>query len=198
MPGTGCLAPSKVAGAGHKAGLVLALVFGAGQALAEGGPSPPPPADYLGEQFVDSQGCLYLRAGRPGETVWIPRVSRGGAPMCGYPPSGSRVAVEGGDGATAATNDTASNDAPQAMSEPVVSLAGHLVAVGAFGNASNADKAVARLGALAYPSRRGLMPGDPSGLIVVLAGPFGSARDARRAARELRGAGFPDAAVLTP
>jgi hypothetical protein len=56
-------------------------------------PAELPPADYAGQQYVDSKGCLFLRAGPKGTESWIPRVTRDGAPLCDNQPSGRRVPV---------------------------------------------------------------------------------------------------------
>jgi hypothetical protein len=73
-------------------GVFLVLAAGAAQAEAPQ-PAELPPADYAGLQYVDSQGCLFVRAGDGAEVVWIPRVSRQGVPDCGNPPSGKPVPV---------------------------------------------------------------------------------------------------------
>lgn len=73
--------------------LAVALAL-SGPALGEtAGPAELPPKEYAGEQYVDSKGCVFLRAGPKGEETWIPRVTRDGKPLCGYPPSGQRVPV---------------------------------------------------------------------------------------------------------
>jgi hypothetical protein len=82
----------------HGAGLALALA--ALPALSRDliQPAELPPADYRGQQYVDSKGCLFMRAGTDGQTLWIPRVTRDGVPLCGNPPSGTRVPIAGEDG----------------------------------------------------------------------------------------------------
>lgn len=52
--------------------------------------SPPaefPPASFKGKQYVDSRGCIYVRAGIDGNVTWVPRVSRSRKQICGYEPS---------------------------------------------------------------------------------------------------------------
>lgn len=83
------------------------------QAVAAGKLATPaefPPADYRGQQYVDSKGCLFMRAGEGAQTVWIPRVTRYGIPLCGNPPSGKRVPVEGEAGADQSGADQSGAD----------------------------------------------------------------------------------------
>ncbi|MCE8517900.1 SPOR domain-containing protein [Ruegeria pomeroyi] len=72
--------------------------------------SPPaefPPASYKGKQYVDSRGCIYIRAGIDGNVTWVPRVSRERKQVCGYKPT----AVAG-----------ATSTAPQQAAPKVISL----------------------------------------------------------------------------
>lgn len=99
---------------------VMAAVLGAASAQAQsvgklGGPANPPPAGFTGQQFVDSRGCVFLKAGYGGQTTWVPRVGRDRKALCGYPPTGStRGAIE------VATAAEEAAPAPAPAPEPVV------------------------------------------------------------------------------
>lgn len=74
-------------------GAFLALALGAIGAFAQsasdiGGPRELPPPGFNGQQYVDSRGCVFLRAGIGGRVNWVPRVDRNRRAICGYPPSG--------------------------------------------------------------------------------------------------------------
>lgn len=76
---------------------LLAACFSASSAQAQStrAPSELPPAGFKGQQYVDSRGCVYLRAGIGGRVNWVARISANREPLCGYPPTSGaqRVAV---------------------------------------------------------------------------------------------------------
>ena len=93
---------------------------GVAQSVSDlGGPAEFPPSGYSASQYVDSRGCVFIRAGYGGQETWVPRVTQQRQVLCGYQPS------IGGSTAVAEAPAT-----PQAPAEPrPVSIAPVTIAV---------------------------------------------------------------------
>jgi len=50
-------------------------------------PAEMPPASYNSSQYVDSQGCVFVRAGSGSNVTWIPRMDRARSHICNARPS---------------------------------------------------------------------------------------------------------------
>lgn len=46
-------------------------------------PAEMPPPDFTAQQYIDSDGCVFMRVDR----IWHARIARDGSPICGYPPT---------------------------------------------------------------------------------------------------------------
>ncbi|MGH1355809.1 MAG: SPOR domain-containing protein [Thalassovita sp.] len=76
---------------------VFALILGGSGAVAQGLggsgiPAEFPPTSYKSKQYVDSRGCVFIRAGVDGNVTWVPRVTRSRQPICGAQPTFAKAA----------------------------------------------------------------------------------------------------------
>lgn len=171
-----------------------ALALLAAPALAEPlQPAEMPPAEFAGQQYVDSKGCMFVRAGTADAVLWIPRVTPKGVPLCGNPPSGRHVPVAEEVGVQPVPEGRASAAPAQGGQG-----GGYFVAVGSYAVTDHAAAAETRLAELEYPSVRGSVDGGSGPLITVFAGPFPDAAAAEAVRGALIAAGFTDAMLIRP
>ncbi len=70
--------------------VVLALISGvvSGQILSDAsGPAEFPPPTFTPNQYVDSRGCVFVRAGNGNLINWVPRVNLSRDQLCGFQPT---------------------------------------------------------------------------------------------------------------
>ncbi|CUH63991.1 Sporulation related domain protein [Thalassovita gelatinovora] len=95
------------------AAVAFSMGFGMVQAATLRGADEPaefPPSSYKGNQYVDSRGCVYIRAGIDGNVTWVPRVTRGRDHICNAKPTFAQATAE---------KLPVIADAPTAKAEPV-------------------------------------------------------------------------------
>ena len=101
----------------------LMTTFGAGISQAQSFRDQPaefPSASYKGKQYVDSKGCVFIRAGIDGNVTWVPRVSRKRQGVCGFKPTNVQTAASAPAGGADAPVQITVNNAPAAAKQPTV------------------------------------------------------------------------------
>lgn len=71
-----------------------------------------PPPGFTGQQYTDSRGCVFLKAGLGGRTNWVARIGRDRRQLCGYPPTFARATEVAEDAPPAAAAPVAAAPPP--------------------------------------------------------------------------------------
>jgi hypothetical protein len=149
-----------------------------------------PPLAFEGLQFVDSRGCVFIRAGFEDAPTWVPRLTRDRRQVCGFDPTfgtaGGSAPADVREVATSAVSAPNASASPQALATPFVQ-------VGTFGVEANATNSAGRLRDLGLPVVIDLMEFSGKTYRVVLAGPFADGAELQSALRMARELGFSDA-----
>ncbi len=66
---------------------LLALAWAEPVFAQSDGPAELPAPDYQGQSYIDTKGCIFLRAGYGGDVNWVPRVDQNRKPICGQTPT---------------------------------------------------------------------------------------------------------------
>lgn len=77
-----------------------------------------PPASFKGTQYVDSRGCVYIRAGIDGSVTWVPRMTRSRQHICNAQPTFAQAPAPQPQQSAAASKVTIlppPSDAPKAV-----------------------------------------------------------------------------------
>ncbi|NND20156.1 MAG: hypothetical protein HKN98_16410 [Silicimonas sp.] len=67
--------------------LIVALCLACAGVPAFAGPPEVPPPEYQPMQFVDDEGCLFVRADVSGWTVWVQHLDAARQPVCDRVPT---------------------------------------------------------------------------------------------------------------
>ncbi|WP_194094267.1 SPOR domain-containing protein [Marivivens aquimaris] len=74
-------------------------------------PAEIPAASYSGSQYVDSKGCVFIRANMAGTYSWVPRLTRDRQQLCGFQPTGGATrSIEAANAAAAASAEVLTLD----------------------------------------------------------------------------------------
>lgn len=119
-----------------KAAIFAATVFlfdvqpiSAQTARALGGPAEMPPANFQGQQYVDSRGCVFMRAGLSGKTTWVARIGRDRRPICNaVSMAEAKARLDAPELTSQAKPQVVAMQQPKAVGKPMATVASNMQA----------------------------------------------------------------------
>ena len=87
------------------------------------GPREVPGPGYAGQQYTDSAGCVFLRAGINGRVTWVARVNRDRRQLCGYPATGGAGVAAAPEVEVPAPVAVTARPVPEAQGGPIDTVA---------------------------------------------------------------------------
>lgn len=101
---------------------------------AIGGPAEMPPAGFQGQQYVDSRGCVFMRAGLSGKVTWVPRIGGDRRPICNdvsMAEAAARLAAP--ETASQTIPQPVTMEPPKALGKPMATVASNMQAQSQMG-----------------------------------------------------------------
>lgn len=124
--------------------LSFGLMGHAVYAQSTGIPAEFPPSSFTANQFVDSGGCAFIRAGVGGAVTWVPRVDRRRNQLCNFQPTFAQAAPAPAPQAAPAPRVVAAAPAPRRNVGAPIQTVASITTAPSLVQIPNANTATAR------------------------------------------------------